>query len=696
MHKIINKKNNFIILLIFLVVIILIGLCFIFRNNLIFFYKNNIKNQNNLNNNSLPSKVEEPKTGNIESVSKKIILPAGAQTYEIIQNKSVWPKILEAKIDPVDVHVGDKQTLSIIVSSKEKIKEVVAYIETDNGTTTLPLNFVGEVSDNDLLPKKYDLDDDNKLVILEDKDKYNFLKSIGFIFDKIKPFFGANISNVRILNSDFSDLNLNNQNESNINYPKLKYENSWIVRDTHDKYYHTVFVVEDVLGNKNSITLAWSDACGIPNSGAWTISANCTISSTDGVENGNVTINTYTLTLNAPFVWNPGYSITIGSGSIAVGSGGSLQKAYLFYTDNDGDRYYPNTILNISLSPSISGMVRRSNALGIDCNDSNANIWNYGYGYDGDRDGYGTSAYGCYNGNYPYDATLGTDCNDSNASLNILKTGYVDNDGDGRAGTYVSNACVVSVAGSSNDCNDSNANVWNYGYGYDGDRDGYGTSAYGCYNGNYPYDATLGTDCNDSNANLYRYLTGYQDNDGDGYTVGGAQQVCSGASLPTGWRSFANGSDCNDNNNTVWQYLNGYIDNDGDGYGVGTLYSVCSGSSLPSGYASNNTDCYDYNANAHPGQTSYFTTNRGDGSFDYDCDGMISETPNPGTSSCYNVDDSYCNNLCPGACQTNSASGWHQAFPTPACGQSQYRIDQQGTACRFCDFYTWYATKSCK
>jgi hypothetical protein len=593
MHKIINKKNNFIILLIFLVAIILIELYFIFNNNFSNTLTSNIKNKNNLNDNSLSSKVEEPKSGNIESVSKKFILPAGAQTYEVIQNKSVWPKILEAKIDPVDVHVGDKQTLSIIVLSKEKIKEVVAYIETDNGTTTLPLNFIGEVSDNDLLPKKYDLDDDNKLVILEDKDKYNFLKSIGFIFDKIKPLFGANAG---ASNGNLSDSNLNNQNESNINYPKLKYENSWIVRDTHDKYYHTVFVIEDVLGNKNSITLAWSDACGIPNSGAWTISANCTISSTDGVENGNATINTYTLTLNAPFVWNPGYSIIVGSGSIAVGSGGSLQKAYLFYTDSDGDGYYPNTTLNISLSSSVSGMVRRSNA-------------------------------------------LGTDCNDSNASLNTLKTGYVDNDGDGRAGTYVSNACVVSVAGSSNDCNDSNANVWNYGYGYDGDRDGYGTSAYGCNNGNSPYDATLGTDCNDSNASLY-------------------------------------------------QYLNGYRDNDGDGYGAGTLYSVCSGSSLPSGYVSNNTDCYDSNADAHPGQTYFFVVNRGDGSFDYNCNGSIEQDRDSTLRNCFNVNDSICTSRGlsgpSGACQQGTSYwryseylgryDWHDGWvsPAPSCGNSQY------------------------
>jgi len=33
------------------------------------------------------------------------------------------------------------------------------------------------------------------------------------------------------------------------------------------------------------------------------------------------------------------------------------------------------------------------------------------------------------------------------------------------------------------------------------------------------------------------------------------------------------------------------------------------------------TDCYDSNANVHPGQNSYFTSHRGDGSFDYNCDG---------------------------------------------------------------------------
>lgn len=35
------------------------------------------------------------------------------------------------------------------------------------------------------------------------------------------------------------------------------------------------------------------------------------------------------------------------------------------------------------------------------------------------------------------------------------------------------------------------------------------------------------------------------------------------------------------------------------------------------------TDCYDGNANAKPGQTTYFATHRGDSSFDYNCDSVI-------------------------------------------------------------------------
>jgi hypothetical protein len=61
-----------------------------------------------------------------------------------------------------------------------------------------------------------------------------------------------------------------------------------------------------------------------------------------------------------------------------------------------------------------------------------------------------------------------------------------------------------------------------------------------------------------------------------------------------------------------------FQDSDGDGYGD-KLVSRRS-PTAPHGFVANALDCFDRNANAHPGQTKHFTNHRGDGKFDYDCD----------------------------------------------------------------------------
>ena len=267
----------------------------------------------------------------------------------------------------------------------------------------------------------------------------------------------------------------------------------WKVEDTSTKTYHTTFVAQGNDGQENRFTMAWSDPCsGIPiNPGGGTayLSGSCSVSGTDGIDNGNLNLNGQTLTINggATFAWNPGYSITL-NGTIAIA--GQLRQTYLWAQDQDNDGWSSGVLAAQDSQP---GGYRRL-----------------------------------------YTASSLSDCNDNNASLTDLKTGYIDNDGDGRPGTYVSASCVASVSGSSSDCNDASASVWNNGYGYDADRDGYGTSGYGCNNGNNPYDATAGTDCNDGSASYYTTRTCYQDSDGDGYTTGGGVGVCSGASCVSG------------------------------------------------------------------------------------------------------------------------------------------------------------------
>lgn len=87
-----------------------------------------------------------------------------------------------------------------------------------------------------------------------------------------------------------------------------------------------------------------------------------------------------------------------------------------------------------------------------------------------------------------------------------------------------------------------------------------------------------------------------------------------------------------------------YVDSDGDGYGDPSVSVKVCGSNAPSGYTTNNTDCYDSNANARPGQTTCYSSHRGDGSYDYDCNGS-----NNTCSSCYSFSGGS-SRPCSGAC----------------------------------------------
>jgi len=68
-----------------------------------------------------------------------------------------------------------------------------------------------------------------------------------------------------------------------------------------------------------------------------------------------------------------------------------------------------------------------------------------------------------------------------------------------------------------------------------------------------------------------------------------------------------------------------YEDKDGDGFGNPKKHKQGCSSFAEPGWSKLGTDCFDTNANARPGQTLRFLTDRGDGSFDFDCDGVESQ-----------------------------------------------------------------------
>ncbi len=99
-----------------------------------------------------------------------------------------------------------------------------------------------------------------------------------------------------------------------------------------------------------------------------------------------------------------------------------------------------------------------------------------------------------------------------------------------------------------------------------------------------------------------------------------------------------------------------YADKDEDGFGNPAV----SEQSIwqPVGFVRNSDDCYDGNKEAKPGAEGYFKEDRGDGSFDYNCDGT-SMKAQEATGSCSNG---------------TANQGWNG--PVPACGkEADWLID---------------------
>lgn len=78
-----------------------------------------------------------------------------------------------------------------------------------------------------------------------------------------------------------------------------------------------------------------------------------------------------------------------------------------------------------------------------------------------------------------------------------------------------------------------------------------------------------------------------------------------------------------------------YLDLDRDGFGDRAKSQRAS--VQPPGHVANALDCYDQNPEAHPGQARFFPLNRGDGGFDYDCDGQVAKAEQVVSGGCREV-----------------------------------------------------------
>lgn len=214
----------------------------------------------------------------------------------------------------------------------------------------------------------------------------------------------------------------------------------------------------------------------------------------------------------------------------------------------------------------------------------------------------------------PYSLLTGGDCDDSR--------------GDVRPGA------VEACNGRDDDCNGVVDGLDALGcapYFKDADGDGFGVGPALCLCG--PQDqhtATKDNDCDDAHVAAHPGLPEICD---------GLDNDCNGTPDPPGTTGCAN-------------Y---YKDADSDGYGTGSPQCLCAPATPFTSLVA--TDCYDANPLAKPGQAEPFDVDRGDGSFDYNCDGTATPLyPSNGGCSCENWQ-----------CGCKHYPGWNDGVP--ACGQ---------------------------
>ena len=248
-----------------------------------------------------------------------------------------------------------------------------------------------------------------------------------------------------------------------------------------------------------------------------------------------------------------------------------------------------------------------------------------------------------------------------------LPAGFVTNDEIAMIRLRPSNPCDRRD-GIDNNC-DSDVDVFGVAgaptWYYDGDDDGFGSST--TTSCEAPVDRVAdGGDCTDGDSGVYPGATEYRDGklndcdlveadgievvdhtqwyrdfDGDGYPRSRSVWACD---RPDGYRAAVSewtvmtpipiptrGSEvCGDGDimTVISRSMSRavgcdvyHLDEDGDGYGASDSICLCDAGDVTDYDVTNDNDCYDDNASAKPGATTWRSSHRGDGSFDYSCDG---------------------------------------------------------------------------
>ncbi len=371
---------------------------------------------------------------------------------------------------------------------------------------------------------------------------------------------------------------------------------------------------------------------------------------TDGLAAGNYNISvTYTYDLACQTVYN--FSFVV----IPASDPGCMTAI----TDNDGDGSPAEEDCDDNDPNNYPGNSETCDGLDNNCNGQIDEGLSLAYYQDNDNDGYGNINEVITDCAQPSGyVTNSTDCDDSNAAINPGAMDIPNNDIDENCDGVIR---VIDNDGdgfnSDEDCDDNNANVFPGNieecddldnncngqvdegsvfrdYFYDGDGDGYGTTAFVVNDCKAPNGyVDNGDDCNDMDASINPAavdipnnnidencdgVLGIVDNDNDGVSSDedcddndpnnfpGNTEICDGLD-----------NNCDGQADENLTFLDYYLDADGDGYG--TQSDIINACASPQGYVADGSDCDDSNASIFPGSEELC-----DG-IDNNCDQQVDE-----------------------------------------------------------------------
>jgi hypothetical protein len=370
------------------------------------------------------------------------VLPKGAQQYSVSSDSSIRPRFIDVSIDPLNVSVGDTQTLRVKVFSEVPVTEVIAETELDHQNFRLPLVRKSGDSSGEIFEASWEVFD---TIVKEYKTVFTATDANGdsnnVSMAWVDPCSGISDTVDSSLGTDCSVSAVDGIDGANLTIPSGR-----------------------TLTLNDGATFVWNPGKSITANGSIVISK---------TGSGGKLRKGYLF-----------YTDSDGDGRPAN------KTTRYFNTEPTVAGYVP--VKTVEAAPS---------TYPVDANESSASCWQNLYA-DTDGDGYGAGATVCVGNEAGY-VSNNSDCSSGDGTKWQNLNCYTDADGDGWT-TSASTAalCTGSSCGSPNssyrstssgvDCNDANGALTNncydygqgyyYGYGY-----GYGQGYYQDYYYGYGY-----------------------------------------------------------------------------------------------------------------------------------------------------------------------------------------------------------------